>query len=59
MVHKEVKAYMAQIGAEGGKKGGKAGGKRKKRPPEHYAKMVAARKAKRAADSGTVQRSKK
>jgi hypothetical protein len=60
MVHKEVKAYMAQIGAEGGKKGGKAGGKRKARSPEHYGKMVAARKAKRATDSGpAVKGSKK
>lgn len=48
-----VKAYLAKIGAEGGKKGGKAAGKRKDRGPEHYAKMVAARKAKRATDSGT------
>ena len=44
---KAVSAYMAQIGAEGGKKGGTAKGKRKARPPEHYRKMVAARKAKR------------
>jgi hypothetical protein len=48
-----VKAYLAKIGAKGGKKGGKAGGKRKARPPEHYQKMVAARKAKRVTDSGT------
>jgi hypothetical protein len=45
---KAVSAYMAAIGAEGGKKGGTAKGKRKARPPEHYAKMVAARKAKRS-----------
>lgn len=44
---KAVRDYMAQIGAEGGKKGGTAKGKRKARSPEHYAKMVAARKAKR------------
>jgi hypothetical protein len=49
---KAVRDYLAAIGAEGGKKGGKAGGKRKARSPEHYAKMVAARKAKRASDSG-------
>jgi hypothetical protein len=48
-----VKAYLAKIGSKGGKVGGKATGKRKDRGPEHYAKMVAARKAKRAADSGT------
>jgi hypothetical protein len=47
-----ISDYLARIGAEGGKKGGKAGGKRKARSPEHYAKMVAARKAKRATDSG-------
>jgi hypothetical protein len=58
--HKEVLArlaaisdYLARIGSEGGKKGGKAKGQRKARSPEHYAKMVAARKAKRASDSGT------
>ena len=45
---KGVKEWLAKIGAEGGKKGGKAKGKRKARSPEHYAKMVAARKAKQA-----------
>lgn len=44
---KAVSAYMAKIGAEGGKKGGTAKGKRKARPPEHYQKMVEARKTKR------------
>jgi hypothetical protein len=44
---KAVRDYMAAIGAEGGKKGGTAKGKRKARSPEHYAKMVEARKAKR------------
>lgn len=44
---KSVTDYMAQIGAEGGKKGGTAKGKRKARSPEHYRKMVEARKAKR------------
>lgn len=43
---KAVSDYMAKIGAEGGKKGGAAKGKRKARPPEHYQKMVAARRAK-------------
>jgi hypothetical protein len=38
---------MAKIGAEGGKKGGTAKGKRKARSPEHYAKMVEARRLKR------------
>jgi hypothetical protein len=46
---KEVREYLASIGS----KGGKAKGKQKARSPEHYAKMVAARKAKRALDSGT------
>jgi hypothetical protein len=44
---KAVREYLAAIGAKGGKKGGKAGGTRKNRGPEHYAKMVSARKAKR------------
>jgi hypothetical protein len=44
---KEVSKWLASIGAEGGKKGGKAKGERKKRSAEHYAKMVAARRAKR------------
>lgn len=48
-----VKAYLAKIGSKGGKKGGKASGDCKNRGPEHYAKMVAARKAKRTTDSGT------
>jgi hypothetical protein len=39
---KEVREYLASIGS----KGGKATGKRKARSPEHYAKMVAARKRK-------------
>lgn len=43
---REAKEWLAKIGSEGGKKGGKAKGKRKAREPEHYAKMVAARKAK-------------
>lgn len=41
----EAVEQMATIGS----KGGKASGKRKARDPEHYAKMVKARKAKRAA----------
>lgn len=45
---KAVSEYMAKIGAEGGKKGGAAKGKRKARPPEHYKRMVEARKAKKA-----------
>lgn len=49
---KAVRDYLAAIGAEGGKKGGKAKGKVKARSPEHYAKMVAARKARRATTSG-------
>jgi hypothetical protein len=54
---KEVREYLASIGAKGGQKGGKAKGKRKARSPEHYAKMVKARKAKRKADSaGAVQK---
>ena len=44
---KAVRDYLAAIGAKGGKKGGKAKGKSKDRGPEHYAKMVAARKAKK------------
>lgn len=51
---KAVREYLAAIGAEGGKKGGKATGKRKARSPEHYAKMVKARKAKRKADRETA-----
>ncbi len=50
---KAVRDYLAAIGAEGGKVGGKAKGKRKARSPEHYAKMVAARKAKRATSSAS------
>jgi hypothetical protein len=42
-----VSAYMAKIGSKGGAKGGTAKGKRKARPPEHYQRMVEARKAKR------------
>jgi hypothetical protein len=42
-----AKEWLAAIGAEGGKKGGKAKGKRKARSPEHYRRMVEARKAKR------------
>ena len=48
-VPKSVSDYMADIGS----KGGQATGKRKARPPEHYAKMVAARK-KRVTDSAAV-----
>ena len=48
---KAVREYLASIGSKGGKVGGKASGDRKNRGPEHYAKMVAARKAKRATDS--------
>jgi hypothetical protein len=44
---KEVREYLASIGSKGGKVGGKAKGKQKARSPEHYAKMVAVRKAKR------------
>jgi hypothetical protein len=40
---KEVREYLASIGS----KGGKAKGKRKARSPEHYRKMVEARKKKR------------
>jgi hypothetical protein len=40
---KEAREYLASIGS----KGGQAKGKRKARSPEHYAKMVKARKAKR------------
>lgn len=40
---KALSDYMAQIG----KKGGEAKGKRKARSPEHYAKMVAARRKKK------------
>lgn len=47
-----VKEYLATIGS----KGGKATGQRKARSPEHYAKMVKARKAKRAASSATAYR---
>jgi hypothetical protein len=50
-----VSEYLAAIGS----KGGKAKGKRKARPPEHYAKMVAARKAKKASDSGRVSKDQK
>jgi hypothetical protein len=45
---KAAREYLAAIGAKGGAKGGKAKGKRKARSPEHYAKMVAARKAKKS-----------
>ncbi len=38
----EVSKYMAAIGA----KGGRAGGARKARSPEHYKRMVEARKKK-------------
>ena len=44
---KAVSEYLAKIGAKGGQRGGKAKGKRKARSPEHYAKMVEARKQKR------------
>jgi hypothetical protein len=42
MSDKSVREYLARIG----KKGGEATGDRKRRSPEHYAKMVAARKQK-------------
>lgn len=38
------KEWLAEIGA----KGGKTTGESKRRPPEHYVKMVAARNAQRA-----------
>ena len=47
MIAGVVRDYMAKIGAKGGKKGGTAKGKRKARSPEHYARMVEAKKAKR------------
>jgi hypothetical protein len=50
----KVKEYLAEIGS----RGGKAKGKRKARSPEHYAKMVAARK-KKASDSGRVFKEQK
>lgn len=40
----DLSKYMAAIGA----KGGRAGGPRKARDPEHYKRMVAARKKKKA-----------
>jgi hypothetical protein len=49
-----VSEYLATIGS----KGGKATGKSKARSPEHYQKMVAARKAKRASDSGDASNGK-
>ena len=48
-----VHEYLARIGAKGGAKGGLAKGKRKARTPEHYRKMVEARKAKRATVSAS------
>jgi hypothetical protein len=42
-IPKGAREYLASIGS----KGGKAKGKRKARSPEHYAKMVEARKARR------------
>lgn len=42
---KGVSEWMAKLGS----KGGKAKGKAKNRGPEHYAKMVAARKKRRDA----------
>jgi hypothetical protein len=45
-----ISEWAARIGAKGGKVGGKATGPSKNRGPEHYAKMVAARKAKRASE---------
>ncbi len=50
-----VKEYLAAIGS----KGGKATGQRKARPPEHYAKMAAARKAKRTASSASSSQGSK
>jgi hypothetical protein len=43
-----AREWLAKIGAKGGKKGGLAKGKRKARSPEHYRKMVEARKSKSA-----------
>lgn len=40
---------MSQMGVKGGRIGGTATGKKKKRSPEHYQKMVAARNLQRAA----------
>ena len=45
----DIKKYLAAIGAQGGAKGGLAKGKRKRRSPEHYARMVEARRLKREA----------
>jgi hypothetical protein len=42
---REINEFMRYIGALGGK----ANGDRKRRSPEHYQKMVAARQAKREA----------
>ena len=44
-----VREWMSQMGVKGGRIGGTATGKKKKRSPEHYQKMVAARNAQRAA----------
>lgn len=43
-VKEAVKAYLAEIGRKGGASGT---GDRKRRSPEHYKRMAAARKAKR------------
>jgi hypothetical protein len=51
-----ISEWAAKIGAKGGKVGGKATGKSKARSPEHYQKMVAVRKAKRASDSGRASK---
>jgi general stress protein YciG len=55
----KVREYLAEIG----RRGGQAKGPRKARSPEQYREMAKksaqVRKAKRASDSGSVQRSKK
>ncbi len=43
-----ISAYMSSIGKMGGKVGGKVCGPQKRRPPDHYRKMVDARNAQRA-----------
>ena len=45
---KAVREYMSRMGVKGGRLGGAAKGPQKRRSPEHYAKMVAARNAQRA-----------
>jgi len=53
---KAVSAYMAKIGSKGGAKGGTAKGKRKARSPEHYQRMVEARKTKRSTSMRNLKR---